>query len=87
MRMLIATIDLQLADQLAERNIKWLRSRRIALAASAWIYYYQMIIAIIQLRVTDEPIRSSLLEHFRSDLHNEHPEFFLLLEPEFMESE
>ncbi len=74
--------DFALADQLVERNIKWLRSRRISLSTSAWIYFYQIIGEIIRYKMTGEPIGTSLLNHFKNDFRTEHPEFFILLETE-----
>jgi len=72
--------DFVVADQLVGRNIKWLRSRRISLGTSAWIYFYQMIQSIIHLRMTGESIRPLLLKHFTNDFRAEYPDFFLLLE-------
>ncbi len=77
--------DLDLADQLVERNIKWLRSRKISLSESAWIYFYQVIGSIIRYRITGEPIRTMLLDHLTNDFRKEHPEFFVLLESEIAE--
>ena len=74
--------DFALADQLVERNIKWLRSRRISLSTSAWIYFYQIIGEIIRYKMTGEPIGASLLNHFNNNFGTEHPEFFILMESE-----
>jgi hypothetical protein len=74
--------DFELADQLSIRNMKWLRSRQLALSKSAWIYFYQIISAIIQYKMTKEPIRTSVLKHFKNNFGTEHPEFFILLESE-----
>lgn len=77
--------DLALADQLVERNIKWLRSRKISLSESAWIYFYQIIAGIIQFKITGATIRTSLIGHFTNNFRSEHPEFFILLESEIAE--
>jgi hypothetical protein len=74
--------DFSAADQLAERNIKWLRSRRISLSTSPWIYFYQIIQTLVNFQLTNEPIRASLLRHFNKDFRAEHPDFYLLLESE-----
>jgi hypothetical protein len=78
--------DFTLADQLAERNISWLRSRRMSLAKSSWIYYYQLITAIIKFRLAGEPIRTLLLKHFTKDFRGEYPDFFLLLESDIQKA-
>jgi len=74
--------DILLTDQLIGRNIKWLRTRRISLMASAWIYFYQTIESIIKFKQTGEPIRKQLLQHFKSDFRTEHPDYYMLLEDE-----
>jgi hypothetical protein len=74
--------DISLADQLAERNMKWLWSRKVSLGVSAWIYFYQIIQAIIMNRQTGEHIKPSLVDHFRNDFRDGHPDFYLLLENE-----
>ena len=74
--------DTHLADQLTQRNIKWLRTRRISLLASAWIYFYQVIDYLIRAKITGEPIRPSLLEHFNTEFRTEHPDYFMLLQGE-----
>ena len=73
------------ADKLMQRNIRWHRTRRISLAASAWIYFYQIIESIIKFKQTGEPIRKLLFDHFTHDFRAEHPEFFILLESEIVE--
>lgn len=72
--------DLELADQLVDRNIKWLRSRRISLSTSAWIYYYQMIGSLIRNQQVHEGLRPGLMEHFTNDFKLEHPDFYILLD-------
>jgi hypothetical protein len=74
--------DFVLATQLADRNIKWLRSRQFALSKSAWIYFYQIIGALIRKATIEEPIRPTLLKHFKNNFGTEHAEFFILLESE-----
>jgi hypothetical protein len=74
--------DLATADRLAQRNIKWLRSRRISLSTTSWIHFYQMIAAIINRGMTSEPIRLSLLNSFMEYFRVEYPDFYLLLENE-----
>ena len=74
--------DLTLTDQLVDRNIKWLRSRKILAALTSWSYFYQMIGGIIRYRVTGEQIRPSLREHFMNDFRTEYPEYFIILESE-----
>jgi hypothetical protein len=73
------------AEQLVERNIKWLRSRRLSLPTTSWMYFYQMIAAIIRYRMIGEPIRITLFEHFTTDFRSEYPEFFFLLENEMLD--
>jgi len=74
--------DISLADQLAERNIKWLWSRKVSLGVSAWIYFYQIIQSIIIKSQIGGAIKPALLDHFKNDFRSEHPDFFLLLESE-----
>jgi hypothetical protein len=71
--------NVELANILSQRNIKWLRNRRIPLAESAWIYFYQTIEALVLFKETGEPIRPSLLNHFHIDFKAEHPSFYLML--------
>lgn len=77
--------DFAVAEQLVERNSKWLRSRRLLLPTTSWIYFYQIIGEIINYRMMREPIRASILEHFTNDFRNEYPEFYFLLEQEIRE--
>ena len=74
--------DHEEADKLITRNIKWHHSRRIGLGASAWIYFYQMVAALIRNMMTGEPIRPLTLAHFTNDFRTEYPEFAFLLEQE-----
>jgi hypothetical protein len=71
-----------LVEQMVQRNIRWLRSRRISLASSSWIYLYLLIENILSARITGEAIRPILIKHFQQDFQSEYPDYYLLLESE-----
>ncbi|MEI8135320.1 MAG: hypothetical protein WCH46_09675 [bacterium] len=76
------TKDYKEADKLIQRNIKWLRSRRISLLASSWIYFFQIIEALVNYEMTGEPIRQSLLNNYDEKFKPESPDYYILLETE-----
>jgi hypothetical protein len=57
--------DLELADTLVSRNLKWMQKRRYGLSQSPWPYYYQTIRAAITYRLTGELPKPLLWEHYK----------------------
>jgi len=74
--------NFEMAELLVERNIKWLRSKQIGLGKSAWIYFYQIISAIVRYHMTGERVRPSLLKHYNENFGTETPEYYIVLESE-----
>ncbi len=73
--------DLERAELLAVRNIKWMHTRRYSLSQSPYPYFYQAIRAAITFKLTGEKPRALLFHHFDQFAYIA-PEYALLLEQE-----
>lgn len=73
--------DLEHAELLAARNIKWMHTRRYSLSQSPYPYFYQAVRAAITFKLTGEKPRALLLQHF-DQFKQISPEYALLLEQE-----
>ena len=56
--------DLKHAEALAERNIKWLQTRRYSLSQGPTPYFFRVVSAIVSYRLTGTAPRPSVRKHF-----------------------